>query len=163
MAGIRQPAEHQAAPSLPAERDSLTGQAGSRLPAITERLTRAGQGVADHRGRDVTFAIADLRDQAARVTGTHPHAGTQPRLHLGGGEALDLKPGEEAPLCLLDVLADRTARLPEQPFELGDQAGTPSLRRGDLAGAGDAGSLPVRVRGISRLNQLYPPARGQLK
>ena len=63
MAAVRQPAEHQAAPSLRPERDRLTGWAESGVPAIPERLPRAGQGVAQHRGHDVAFALAQIDDQ----------------------------------------------------------------------------------------------------
>ena len=144
---IGQPVEQQVAASLRGERDGLTGRAGSGLPAVPERLPRAGQGVTHHRGHDVAFAFAEVRDQTARVSGAHAHGGAQSRLHLGGGEALDLKPGEEAPLALLDVSADRTARLPEQPFELRDQ--TSGFR------------LLLLRRLVRRDHLLGLPARGQ--
>jgi hypothetical protein len=113
MAGVRQPFEQHAAPSLRAEGDGLAGRAWSGLAAVAQNLARAGQRVTHNRGHDVAVALAEVVDQTARVARTHAHAGAQARLHRGGGETLDLKPGEEAPLALLDGSADRAARLPE--------------------------------------------------
>ena len=67
VTGIRQPVEQHVAPSLRAEGDSLAGWAGSGVAAASERLARAGQSVAHHRGHDVAFAVAQIVDETARV------------------------------------------------------------------------------------------------
>lgn len=121
VAGVRQPADQHAASPLRAERDSLTRRAESGVPSVPERLPRPRHDVTHHGGHDVALAFAQVRDQTPRVTGAHAHGGTQSRLHFGRGVALDLKPGEEAPLALLDEATDRTAWFPEQSFELRDQ------------------------------------------
>ena len=85
------------------------------------------------------MTLTDLLDEPARVDRTHAHAGAQPRLYLGDAEALDLKPGKEAPLRLLDVRTRRASRLAKQPLEFGQYVRS--------CGSDAAGCLMIRGLG----------------